>query len=182
MADLYPRFSYYPKNVTAPEWVKPLTDAFLEARKSIDTVKLQKGLTSDHVLSSVRPGLEAMGFDVETGKHADEKVSRPVLFGDDGIPRVMYEIDAFHDHLGIALEIEAGRGAANNADYRDIMRTALILNSRFLALGMPRAYKFQSNGKTTAVRAYEHTRDRLDAIYASQRLRLPFDGVLLIGY
>lgn len=32
------------------------------------------------------------------------------------------------------------------------------------------------------IKACEHTRDRLDAIYASQRLRLPFDGVLLVGY
>lgn len=182
MADPYPRFSYYPKNVTAPGWVEPLTASFSRARPEIDTVKLPKGLTSDHVLQAVRPGLEAMGFEVESGKHAHEKVRRPVLFGDDGVPRVMYEIDAFHDDLGIALEIEAGRGAANNADYRDILRTALILNSRYLALGMPRQYKFKNNGKTMTIPAYEHTRDRLDAVYASRRLRLPFDGVLLVGY
>lgn len=123
-----------------------------------------------------------MGFEVESGKHANEKVRRPVLFGDNGEPRVMYEIDAFHDEHGIALEIEAGRGAANNADYRDILRTALILNSRFLALGMPQEYKFKNNGKTLTIKAYQNTHDRLDAVYASQRLRLPFEGVLLIGY
>lgn len=182
MADPYPRFSYYPKNVAAPAWVEPLTATFRQVRKNIDTVKLPKGLSSDHVLQALRPGLETMGFEVESGKHQDEKVLRPVLFGDDGEPRVMYEIDAFHDGYGIALEVEAGRGAANNADYRDIVRTSLILNSRFLSLALPTAYKFKNNGKVMTIRAYEHTRDRLDAIYASQRLRLPFEGVLLIGY
>jgi hypothetical protein len=36
-------------------------------------------------------------------------------------------------------------------------------------------------GKTT-MRSYERTRDQIDAIYASERLRLPFRGILLIGY
>lgn len=182
MADHYPKFSYYPKNVAAPGWVGALTATFHEVRKDIDTVRLPKGLSSDHVLRALRPGLIAMGFEVESGKHQSEKVLRPVLFGDEGRPRVMYEIDAFHDDYGIALEIEAGRGASNNADYRDIVRTALILKSRFLALATPIEYKFKNKGKETSIPAYKHTHDRLDAIYASQRLRLPFDGALIIGY
>jgi hypothetical protein len=32
------------------------------------------------------------------------------------------------------------------------------------------------------VRAYEEIRAQLDAVYASERLRLPFIGALLIGY
>lgn len=92
-------------------------------------------------------------------------VFRPVLFGKNGIPEVNYEIDAFHDQLGIAVEVEAGRGAAGNADYRDIVRTSLILDANHMALLMP-----------------IRTRGQLSAIYASQRLKLPFGGVLLIGY
>lgn len=45
-----------------------------------------------------------------------------MLFGENGVPQVSYDIDAFHDQLGIAVEVEAGRGAANNADYRDVVR------------------------------------------------------------
>jgi hypothetical protein len=63
------------------------------------------------------------------------------------------------------VEVEAGRGAAGNADYRDIVRTSLILD-----------------GREHAIQAYERTRSHLDAIYASQRLKLPFEGVLLLGY
>lgn len=68
-----------------------------------------------------------------------------MLFGDNGVPEVSYEIDAFHDELGIAVELEAGRGAANNADYRDIVRTSLMLDARFLALLMPIAYRTGSS-------------------------------------
>jgi hypothetical protein len=36
-------------------------------------------------------------------------------------------------------------------------------------------------GRTT-MRSYERTREQLDAVYASERLRLPFRGVLLVVY
>jgi len=134
-------------------------------------------LKSDDVLKELSDGLMALGYDVESGKSRSAKIFRPVLFGDSGIPRVSYEVDAFHDELGIALEVEAGRGAANNADYRDILRTALILDAQYLALLMPITYR-----STTAINAYKRTLSQLDAFYASSRLQLPFDGILLIGY
>jgi hypothetical protein len=33
-----------------------------------------------------------------------------------------------------------------------------------------------------SVAAFKEVRDQFEAIYASQRLRLPFEGVLLVGY
>lgn len=36
-----------------------------------------------------------------------QKIQRPVLFGENGRSEVMYETDAFHDELGIAVEVEA---------------------------------------------------------------------------
>ena len=47
-----------------------------------------------------------------------------------------------HDGLGIALAVEAGRGAANGADYRDIVRASLLLDADNLALFMPGVYRF----------------------------------------
>lgn len=94
----------------------------------------------------------------------------------------MYEIDAFHDELGIAVEVEAGRGAKGNADYRDIVRTSLLLDATYFVLMMPTTYRYKSGGKEMTALAYAKTRDQLSAIYASQRLQLPFRGVLVIGY
>ena len=121
-----------------------------------------------------------MGFEVESGKGAGQKVRRTVLYGENGSPEVNYDIDAFNDYWGIAVEVEAGRGASNNADYRDIVRTSLILDAKFLVLMQSFAYR--SNPKAKPTHAYGNSRDQLDAIYASRRLALPFEGILLIGY
>ena len=80
----------------------------------------------------------------------------------------------------MAVEVEAGRGAANNADYRDIVRTSLILDAKFLILMQPYAYR--SSETAAPMHAYANSRAQLDAIYASRRLALPFVGILLIGY
>ena len=80
------------------------------------------------------------------------------------------------------MEVEAGRGARGNAVYRDLIRTSLIVGARFLALGVMQEYRHLSGGKPVAVSSYRDAKDQLDAIFASGRLGLPFDGVLLFGY
>lgn len=182
----YPSWTYFPRNVRPPQWAIDLTEAIASARPQIDSGPLPAEeadrLTSDTVLAHLRPGMEALGYQVESGKAQAQKIQRPVLFGENGRPEVMYEIDAFHDELGIAVEVEAGRGAKGNADYRDIVRTSLLLDANYFVLMMPTTYRYKSGGKELAAAAYAKTRDQLSAIYASQRLRLPFDGVLLVGY
>lgn len=123
-----------------------------------------------------------MGFEVEAGKHLSEKIRRPVLFGDRGKERVAYEVDAIHEELGILLEVEAGRGARGNAVYRDLVRTSLIVGAKYLALGVMQKYRHQSGGKPIVVESYRDAKALLDAVFASGRLQLPFDGVLLFGY
>ncbi len=139
-------------------------------------------LTSDKVLSVLRPGLTGLGFSIEGSKKTADKIRRPVLFGESGRERVAYEVDGYHDELGIVLEVEAGRGARGNAIYRDLIRSSLIVDARFLALGAMLSYRHLSGGKEMAVASYADARNALDAIYASGRLVLPFEGVLLFGY
>ena len=55
---------------------------------------------SDVVLSIVRLGLEAAGFDVETGKRAHEKIKVPVLFGRNGVVEKAFEADAWNRSEG----------------------------------------------------------------------------------
>ena len=56
----------------------------------------------------------------------------------------------------------------------------MIVNARFLALLLPVAYRFGTKEVTSM--AYDECTALLRAVYASQRLKLPFEGVLLIGY
>lgn len=57
------------------------------------------------------------------------------------------------------------------------MRTSLILDANYLALLMP-----ITCGSKTSIPAFSRARQQLEAIYASNRLKLPFSGALLVGY
>lgn len=177
----YPEWQYFPSSRRPPTWVGPLIAVFSAAQGAIDSSSVSS-LTSDRVLEHVRLGLESLGFEVESGKRSAQKVRRPVLFGAQGSERVAYEIDGFHDGHGIVLEIEAGRGARGNAVYRDLVRTSLIVDARYLVMAVMSEYHHQSGGRPTIVRNYKETVDLLEAAYASGRLQLPFEGILLVGY
>lgn len=177
----YPLWCFYPTPGRPPDWVSAFIAVVASQRERIDSTEVD-GLNSDGVLGHLRPGLETLGFEVERGKKANEKVRRPVLFGDQGTERVAYEVDAFHDDLGIALEVEAGRGALGNAVYRDLIRASLIVDARFLALGVMQEYRYKAAGKQMRHLSYRDAHNQLDAVYASGRLQLPFDGLLLFGY
>jgi hypothetical protein len=179
--DNYPEWFYYPAHDQPPQWATSFVAAVGTARIDIESQTVDS-LTSDKVLAFLRPGLEGLGYAVETGKHKDEKIRRPVLFGERGAERVAYEVDAVNDQLGVIVEVEAGRGARGNAVYRDLVRASLIVGARYLALGVMQEYRHQSGGRPIAVESYREAKDQLDAIYASGRLRLPFEGVLLFGY
>ena len=157
-----------------------MVSAVADAKGRIATTTGAPVLDSNGVLLQLADALTALDYQVEKSKTATDKIARPVLFGDEGTAGVTMEIDAFHDGQGIAVEVEAGRAWNGNAVYRDLVRTSLLLDANFLALLLPIAYAPPS--AKTPVPAYAYSRDLLDAIYASQRLRLPFEGVLLIGY
>lgn len=177
----YPRWQYYPPDAEAPEWVAQFVAVVSATQEHIDSTRVE-GLSSDSVLQHLAPGLTALGYQVETGKRSEQKIKRPVLFEENGIARESYEIDAFHDALGIAVEVEAGRGAQSNAVFRDLVRTSLIVGAQHLVLGVMNEYRHQSGGRPVTAKSFDAAKAVLDAIYASGRLKLPFKGVLLFGY
>ena len=164
-----------------PGWVADLIGVFNSAKTSIDTASIQ-GEKSDGILASLHPGLAQLGYQVEMSKKAIDKIERPVLFGDEGKPRVHYQIDAWLPDPGVVVEVEAGRGWMGNAFYRDLIRTSLIVGAKYLVIGMMESYVYATGGKKSTSHDYENARDQLDAIFASGRLQLPFKGVLLVGY
>jgi len=177
----YPAWFYFPSDQPAPKWAASFLEVVAGAKDKLDT-RTVDALTSDKVLAVLRPGLVDLGYEVEAGKKNAQKIRRPVLFGDQGVERVAYEVDAVQDELGILVEIEAGRGARGNAVYRDLVRASLIVGATFLVIGVMLEYRINTGGKTVIVRSFEDSKNQLDAIYASGRLGLPFQGVLLFGY
>jgi hypothetical protein len=179
---MWPSWSYLPHNERAPAWVNDFVAAVHAVETSVSTVAGNAAPPgSDDVLQALAPGLRGLGYEVESSKARSGKVLRPVLFGENGTTTVMYEVDAAHDGHRLVVEVEAGRGARNNAAYRDLIRASLILDADYLVLVMPLAYRYGTT-KQTVVAAYREARDMLEAVYASRRLPLPFKGVLLVGY
>jgi hypothetical protein len=176
----YPRWRFFPAYTPHPNWVHDVTRVFGNHRPDIDSaVTHERRMQSDDVLAAVADDLEAVGFSVErTGK----LLRRPVFFGDEGAPSRTYEIDAFHPAHGIALEVEAGRATMGNAIYLDLFLGSLMVDARYLALAVPIEYRYKSGTRTTREPSYAKTYSVVEAIYGSQRLALPFEGLLLIGY
>lgn len=174
----YPAFVFFPRSSPPPRWVVPLAEVFRKLRPEIDT-EARLNLGSDVVLQLLRPALEGLGFDVE---RPGREIRRPVLFGEGGERQKEYQIDAFDAANRLALEVEAGRGAKSNAIYRDLVHMSLIVDADYAAIALPLVYRFKSGIKEVKEPAYAKGVALLDAIYTGVRLKLPFSGVLLIGY
>ena len=43
-------------------------------------------------------------------------------------------------------------------------------------------YRHNLRDRRVSVESFREAKDQLDAVYASDRLRLPFEGLLLFGY
>ena len=177
----YPNWKWYGESESLPSWVEPFIKVFSDAQTEIDSDHV-RGLKSDDVLAVVQPGLSALGYEVEKSKKKVDKVLRPVLWDEQGRPKVTYQVDAAHEGHGVVVEIEASRAILGNAFYRDLVRTSLIADAHYLVIGLAKTYKYKTSGKVSISRDYEYGRDELDALFASQRLQLPFKGVLLLGY
>lgn len=129
------RFSTFPKTEPPPKFAPDIVSIFTAHEPYIATLTLEKGLTSDGVLAVLRDDLIRIGFDVEGGKRKDQKIERPVFYGENGVPTVRYQIDAYHSLWKCALEVEAGRAWMGNAVYRDLIQAAVMVNVDHLVLG-----------------------------------------------
>jgi hypothetical protein len=71
------RYSTFPRTQPPPSFTQPIRDVFRTHASKVGTVSLEKGLTSDQVLSVVRTDLILLGFEVEAGKNFADKIRRP---------------------------------------------------------------------------------------------------------
>lgn len=175
------RFMTFPRTEAPPLFTKEVVHVFQKHEAEICTRTLQKGLTSDAVLAILREDLISIGFSVEAGKLAHEKIKRPVFFGQNGQPDLQYEIDAFHSGWGCGLEIEAGRGWMGNAVYRDLVQALVMVELRTLVLAVANNYRYQSGGRSTNSKDYDNTVAVADALFGHSRIKMPYN-LVIIGY
>lgn len=160
-----------------PQVAAEVARAFREHEPAISTVELSQetSLRSDDVLDTVRPELEAIEFEVETGKAADEEVYRPAVFGKNGEPDHRYAVDGYHEGENCVIEVEAGRARDSNHTHRNLIRAMTMVDVEVLAMAVPRKYK-HSNSTTPA---FDNSRNIAETLYRTERVDLPFRLVLL---
>jgi hypothetical protein len=175
------RYICYPRTKPPPAFAAKVIAVFRRYEEQIGTVHLDKGLTSDQVLARMRGDLVSLGFDVERGKRKDEKIERPVFFGEGGEATLRYEVDAYHPKWHCGLEVEAGRAVMGNAIYRDLVQALVMVQVDVLILAVPNEYKYKSSGRLAISRDYEKTASVVETIYSHARFQLPYD-LVLVGY
>jgi hypothetical protein len=113
-------WQFFPKWNDAPQILNQVVECFeqIEADINLDNNTLR----SNQVLHIVRPHLEEIGFRVERGNRADQKIKMPVLFCLNGNPEKSFEVDAYHEPSKAVIEIEAGRALTNHQFLKDFLK------------------------------------------------------------
>jgi hypothetical protein len=175
------RYICYPRTSPPPDFAAELVTIFQDYEKDIGTISRQKGLTSDEVLTILRPSLVNLGFQVEASKLQGDKIQRPVFFGEYGQPTLKYEIDAYNPDWKCGLEVEAARAWMGNAVYRDLIQALVMVQVDTLVLAVSNEYKYMSSKRLTISRDYDNTVNLAETLYGHSRIRLPF-SLIVIGY
>jgi hypothetical protein len=165
-------WAYYPACSRPPDLARAVVSVFESASPQINS--RDHTLNSSAVLNTVAPGLAAAGFRVETGKKKAQKLCVPVLFGRNGKVEKSFDADAWHEAAGFVLEVEAGRGVDNNQFLKDLFQACMMQEVTCAAIAVRNRYR-GSDDFTAVCRFF-------DTLYASSRLRLPLEGVLVLGY
>jgi len=165
-------WQFYPKSDAAPPIALQVVAAFEEALPQIDSTIYS--LKSNEVLAALSARLSATGFTVETDGTTAVTVKVPVLFGRNGRLEKSFEADAYHEQDGFVLEVEAGRAVANNQFLKDLFQACMMHDVDCLGIAIRNIYR-TSPDFDKVVRFF-------DTMYASNRLKLPLKGLLVIGY
>ena len=133
------------------------------------------------MLKELACDLANIGFIVETAKATKAKIPRPVFYGENGLPSLRYEIDAYHPLWRCGLEVEAGRAILGNAIFRDLFQAMVMTDVDHLCLAIPNVYKHKSGGRNVTVKYYDKAISVARALYGHTRVIMPY-GLTVIGY
>jgi hypothetical protein len=173
-------YQFFPRSHGVTTEIKAIIDCFKQIEPQLEEENVQR--TSNEVLALVRPHLEDIGFAVETGKGKEEKIDVPVLFGENNEVDKSFFADALSADGKIVIEVEAGRAVRNNQFLKDIFQACMMFEVEYLVIAVLNEYKYNSGGRQTVGHDYQEIKTFLEALYVSNRLRLPLKGILLIGY
>ena len=172
------RFTSFPRTEPPPDFMSAIISVFEHHESEIATEQLARHLKSDSVLSILAADLRSIGFDVESGKSSDDKIKRPVFFGENGQPTLRYKVDAYNKSWKCGLEIEGIRAVRGGAIYRDLIQALVMVQVDHLCIAVPNLVTW---GKAGRSRSYLESTRTAEALYGHSRFKFPY-GLTIIGY
>lgn len=166
------RFQFFPRSQGITTDVEAVIRCFRKVEKEISSEHFK--LSSNDVLEVLRPHLEELEYDVETGKTKNDKIHVPVLFGYNNQIDKSFNADALSKDGKIVIEVEAGRAVDNNQFLKDIFQACMMFEVEYLIIAVRNDYR----GSDDFMKIYTF----LETLYISSRLHLPLKGILLVGY
>ncbi|MFM0042129.1 hypothetical protein [Paraburkholderia sediminicola] len=130
------------------------------------------------MLSHLAPLLTQLGFAVEAGKKHAQKIRVPVLYGNNGHVAKAFEADAYHSDGKFVVEVEAGRAVINNQFLKDLFQACMMDDVDYLAIAVRNVYAAAGVNNPD----FDRVVTFFDTLFASNRMRLPLKGILVVGY
>ena len=165
-------WQYYPKRKAAPAHLKQVVEVFIA--KELAITSESKSLGSNDVLKNVSQGLIELDYKVEISKKSLDKIKVPVLFGSNGKLEKYFDADAYHENLKTVVEVEAGRAVTNYQFLKDLFQACMMHEVDYLVIAVRKKYRSNPD--------YQNVITFFETLYASGRLALPLEGILIIGY
>lgn len=167
------RWRLFPSNKVTSSFLLELIQVFEQNFSQINSFE-NVGQKSNDALAKLVPSLQEIGYQVELNKTRDGKILIPVLFSENGKVEKSFEADAFHPIHKVVLEVEAGRAVANYQFLKDIFQACLMNDVDYCCIAVRQSYKDSND--------YEKVVNFVQTVYVSERLKLPLEGILIIGY
>ena len=166
-------WQFYPKSSLPPEKLQSLVSVFVQNIDKISSDKNHK-LSSNEILELLKDDLIKIGFQVETGKKAEQKLRRPVLFGRNGKLEKAFDVDAYEPATQTVVEVEAGRAVTNNQFLKDFFEALIMIGIDYLGIAVRKDYHGNPD--------FDNVTKFFDALYVSERFTPALKGLLIIGY
>ncbi|MBK9527488.1 MAG: hypothetical protein IPO41_04030 [Acidobacteria bacterium] len=166
------RYQFFPRSIAVTQNIAEIIQCFQRNFERINSE--ENNYSSNEVLEILRTDLSDTNFTVETGKKDENKIKVPVLFGLNNKIDKSFNADALSADGKIVIEVEAGRAVDNNQFLKDIFQASMMFGVEYLVIAVRNDYR----GGDDFQKIYTF----LETMYISNRITLPLNGILLIGY
>jgi hypothetical protein len=165
-------WQFFPKSRIIPEHLKNVLGVFELNENLISSEVHNYG--SNEVLENVRTSLEKLDFQIEKSKKSSDKIKVPVLFGQNGKLEKYFDADGYNAATKTVIEVEAGRAVTNYQFLKDLFQACMMYEVDYLVIAVRKDYRGNPD--------FQNVITFFDTLYASGRLQLPLNGILIIGY